>query len=294
MKVLITGTNGFIGGNLKKYFDNPLELNEDTLVTTEWLDEHKPEAVFHVGACSNTLETDVNYIMLVNYESTKIIADWCHDNDVPLIYSSSAACCGNNGLHPSNLYGWSKYVGEQYVISKGGIALRYFNVYGPGEEHKGRMASMAYQMVKAGNTKLFTGEPKRDFIYVNDVVFANLHAIEFYRYLKGKKYDVGLGEAHSFEYIADTLEIPYTYHDPSAIPEGYQFYTCSNKDEWMPRWKPQYSLNEGLILCKTYWQKLLTNQDSGQCSSEDGNLGMQDTDGSLTKLLMKVKKFFSV
>ena len=283
MSQLITGTKGFIGGNLKKYFDSPLELNEDTPVTREWLDEHKPEAVFHVGACSNTLETDVNYIMRTNYESTKIISDWCHDNNVPLIYSSSAACYGNNGVCPSNLYGWSKYVGEQYVLSRGGIALRYYNVYGPGEEHKGRMASMAFQMLKAGSTKLFPGEPKRDFIYVDDVILANLHALAHYDVLSGKKYDVGLGEAHSFEYIADTLGVPYTYHDESTIPEGYQFYTCSNKNNWMPGWAPQYSIKTTLQLCKTYWQKLLTNQESGQCLLEDGNLGMQDTDGLLIK-----------
>jgi nucleoside-diphosphate-sugar epimerase len=279
MRVLITGTNGFIGGQLKKYFDNPLEMNEDVLVTKEWLDENNPYAVLHVGACANTLETDVNYIMKVNFESTKILTDWCKANNKRMIYSSSAASYGTNGEYPSNLYGWSKYVAEQYVISNGGIALRYFNVYGPGEEHKGNMASMAYQMMKAGSAKLFPGKPKRDFIYVDDVAIANLHAFAHYNILSGKKYDVGLGEAHSFEYIADALDITYTYHDPSAIPEGYQFYTCSNPRNWMPGWAPEYSIKTTLQLCKTYWQKLLTNQDSGQCSSEDGNHGTKDTDG---------------
>jgi nucleoside-diphosphate-sugar epimerase len=196
-----------------------------------------------------------------------------------MIYSSSAASYGTNGQYPSNLYGWSKYVAEQYVISNGGVALRYFNVYGPGEEHKGNMASMAYQMFKAGEVKLFPGEPQRDFIYVDDVVLANLHALAHYDVLSGKKYDVGLGEAHTFEYIANVLEIPYTYHDSSAIPEGYQFYTCSNPRNWMPGWAPEYSIKTTLQLCKTYWQKLLTNQDNGQCSSEDGNHGTKDTDG---------------
>jgi len=279
MRVLITGTNGFIGGQLKKYFDNPLEMNEDVLVTKEWLDENKPDAVFHVGACSNTLETDVNYIMKVNFESTKILTDWCKLNNKPLVYSSSAASYGTNGEHPSNLYGWSKYVAEQYVISNGGVALRYFNVYGPGEEHKGNMASMAYQMFISGYVKLFPGKPKRDFIYVDDVAIANLHAFAHYNVLSGKKYDVGLGEAHTFEYIAEALDIPYTHHDSSAIPEGYQFYTCSNPRNWMPGWAPQHSIKTTLQLCKTYWQKLQANQDNGQCSSEDGNHGTQDTDG---------------
>lgn len=291
MKVLITGTQGFIGSNLWKHFDDPLVLNENFFLESNWssllhnaLNRHSPDAVFHVGACSNTLETDVNYIMNLNFQCTKMLTDWCKRGGKPIIYSSSAASYGTNGEYPSNLYGWSKYVAEQYVISNGGIALRYFNVYGPGEEHKGRMASMAYQMMKAGEVKLFPGEPKRDFIYVDDVILANLHALAHYDVLSGKKYDVGLGEAHSFEYIADVLDIPYTYHDQSAIPEGYQFYTCSNPRYWMPGWAPQYSLKTALKLCKTYWQKLLTNQENGQCSLEDGNLGTQDTGGLLIKL----------
>jgi ADP-L-glycero-D-manno-heptose 6-epimerase len=111
------------------------------------LNDYKVEGIFHVGACSNTLETDVNYMMTRNYESTKIISDFCSENDIPLIYSSSAANYGNNQEFPSNLYGWSKYVAEQHVIQNGGVALRYFNVYGPGEEHKGKMSSVAYQMM---------------------------------------------------------------------------------------------------------------------------------------------------
>lgn len=273
MKVLITGTNGFIGGNLKKHFDDPLEINEDIFNHGAWyislkqkLDADKPQAVFHVGACSNTLEQDADYMMTRNYEFTKILTDWCKANNVPLIYSSSAASYGTNGAYPSNLYGWSKYVAEQYVISNGGVALRYFNVYGPGEEHKGKMASMAYQMMKAGKAKLFPGEPKRDFIYVDDVVFANLHALAHYSDLAGKKYDVGLGEANTFEYIAEVLGIPYDYHNALNIPEGYQMYTCSNPKDWMPGWAPQYSIKTTLELCKTYWQKLLISQEHGQCS----------------------------
>jgi ADP-L-glycero-D-manno-heptose 6-epimerase len=257
MRILITGTNGFIGGELKTTLahEQILERNEDTLTTRQWLDEHKPEVVFHVGACSNTMETDVNYIMNVNYESTRIIADWCHHNRVPLIYSSSAACYGTDTLCPSNLYGWSKYVGEQYVIGKGGIALRYFNVYGPGEEHKGKMASMAYQMFKAGEAKLFPGKPKRDFVYVHDVVSANLFAWENYANLSGGRYDVGSGEAHTFEYIADCLEISYTYLEKSDIPKGYQTFTHSNYYDWLPGWSPKYSLKQGISLSVKHWIK---------------------------------------
>lgn len=287
MTALVTGTKGFIGKRLKEALDVlVLEMNEDVFdysnwqeVVLTWLDKYKPDVVFHVGACSDTMEIDVNYIMTRNYEFTRILTDWCYSNTVPIIYSSSAANYGTSNLYPSNLYGWSKYVGEQYVLSRGGIALRYFNVYGPGEEHKGKMASMAYQMYKAGETKLFRGEPKRDFVYVDDVVSANIFAWDHYVTLSGNKYDVGFGKAHTFEYIAHNLDIPYTYHDDDAIPKGYQFYTCSNHFDWMPGWVPKYSLKKGLTLCKMYWQKQPTNQENGQCSSEDGNLGTQDIDG---------------
>ena len=286
--IIITGTKGFIGSNLKKELESDfkiIEINEDIFKNVSWRDEVSKHfwldisGVFHVGACSNTLEKDVNYMMLVNYEFTKHLTDLCNLKGIPMIYSSSAANYGTNNLYPSNLYGWSKYTAEQYVIQNGGIALRYFNVYGPGEEHKGKMASMAYQMYNAGSAKLFPGEPKRDFVYVDDVVSANIFAWDNYVFLSGGKYDVGFGKAHTFEYIADTMGIPYTYHDESAIPKGYQFYTCSNHFDWLPGWVPKYSLKRGLFLCRMYWQKQHTSQENGQCSSEDGNLGTKDIAG---------------
>jgi ADP-L-glycero-D-manno-heptose 6-epimerase len=257
MNVLITGTNGFIGSRLKKHFDDPLEITENFLHEARWpyyleddLNECNPDAIFHVGACSNTLETDVNYIMNLNFEFTKILTDWSKINKKPLIYSSSAACYGTNGRFPSNLYGWSKYTAEQYVISNNGIALRYFNVYGPGEGRKRNMASVAYQSYakhKLGSDcKLFPKNPTRDFVYVKDIVSANLFALENYDKLNRKAYDVGFGESRSFEDVMNIMEIPFTYHEESSIPEGYQFYTCSDKSKWMPGWKPKYNLEEGL------------------------------------------------
>ena len=145
-KILITGTNGFIGKNLlnecsEKY--EVYEINENLFDTEEWwntlvqiLYDIKPDGIFHVGACSDTLEQNVNYMMTRNFEFTRILVDYSVVENVPLIYSSSAANYGTNNIHPSNLYGWSKYVAEKYVTSNGGIALRYFNVYGPLEGHK--------------------------------------------------------------------------------------------------------------------------------------------------------------
>jgi ADP-L-glycero-D-manno-heptose 6-epimerase len=258
-KIIITGTLGFIGSNLKKELESRFEIiqiNEDIFQSISWREEVSKffwtdlKAVFHVGACSNTLESDVNYMMLVNYEFTKHLSNLCASKKVSLVYSSSAANYGTNGEYPANLYGWSKYAAEDYVISKGGIGLRYFNVYGPGEENKGKMASVAYQMSVAHNDgkeiKLFPKNPRRDFVYVKDVISANLHAFENYEPLKGKYYEVGSGEPRAFEDVLDILEIPFTYHPIESIPKGYQFFTKSDGKKWMPRWFPEWNLERGL------------------------------------------------
>ena len=260
-KVIITGTRGFIGLSLMKELNRLGYLThgfDDSYFTNEnWgeklkltLDSLNYDAVFHVGACSDTLEQDVNYMMTRNYESTKIIADWCKLKNKPLIYSSSAANYGVNNLHPSNLYGWSKYVAEDYVRLTGGIGLRYFNVYGFDESHKGKMASVAYQMIQKqkNNEKisLFPKKPKRDFVYVKDVVDANIYALDNFEKLNGEYYEVGSGNARSFEDVLDILKIDFQYTDESVIPKGYQFYTCSDKTKWMSGWEPKWNLENGL------------------------------------------------
>lgn len=269
-KVLLTGSKGFIGQNLKieliKQGFDVIEINEDIFSSTGWkvelllfLIRNKPNAIFHVGACSDTLEKDVNYMMILNFEFTKMLVDWSLQNDSKLIYSSSAASYGENNLHPSNLYGWSKYVAEQYVITNNGIGLRYFNVYGPKEEHKGKMASVAYQSyikhMNGEECKLFPKKPTRDFVYVKDIISANIYAFLNYDNLNKKYYDVGSGESRSFEDVLNNLEIPYTYHDEKMIPEGYQFFTCSDKDKWMTGWKSEYNLEKGLKDYKDYLEQ---------------------------------------
>jgi ADP-L-glycero-D-manno-heptose 6-epimerase len=271
-KILITGTNGFIGSKLKEKLVSVghelYELNEDYFDLESWFSELyvslrriKYDVVFHVGACSDTLEKDVDYMMTRNYESTKIITDYCKENNIPLIYSSSAANYGINNNYPSNLYGWSKYVAEGYVISNGGIGLRYFNVYGPGEENKGKMASVAYQMYKKNLNgeiiNIFPKKPLRDFVYVKDVISANIYAWKKYNDLKGCYYEVGSGDARPFEDVLSLLDIQYGYTDENSIPEGYQFYTCSNNNKWMIGWKPEWNLDSGL---KDY-KKMLDNEN---------------------------------
>lgn len=266
--ILITGSKGFVGKNLLKKLKDLgqeilIEINEEIFDSETWdsdltqiLIDNQPEVIFHLGACSDTLELDVNYMMKLNYEFTKVLVDWSKSNNSKLIYSSSAANYGVNGKYPSNLYGWSKYVAEQYVVSNNGVALRYFNVYGPGEEHKGRMASVLYQSylkrLDGKSWKLFPKKPTRDFVYVEDVISANIFAEKNYFKFNKNWYEVGSGESRTFEDALDCMGILYYYHDESSIPKGYQFYTCSNRNKWMKGWKPEFKLEKGVIEYKIY------------------------------------------
>ena len=266
-KVLITGTNGFIGSQLKNELENlghkVYELNEDYFDLDSWYSELYVsirridyDVIFHVGACSDTLEQNVNYMMIRNYESTKILTDYSKEKNIPIIYSSSAANYGTNNYYPSNLYGWSKYAGEGYVISNGGIALRYFNVYGPGEQNKGRMASVAYLMyIKNKNSEdifLFPKKPLRDFVYIKDIISANIFAWKGYNELNSKYYEVGSGDAKSFEDVLNLLSIEFKYTEEDMIPKGYQFFTCSDNKKWMPGWEPKWPLEKGIADYKNY------------------------------------------
>jgi ADP-L-glycero-D-manno-heptose 6-epimerase len=242
------------------------ELGEEYFNVSDWkaeltnaLESANPETVFHVGACSNTLEQDVQFMMIRNYESTKVISDWCNLKGRKLIYSSSAAIYGEDGRFPSNLYGWSKYVAEDYVLKNGGVALRYFNVYGPGEELKGNMASFLYQAYLKQCAKeevlIFPGKPLRDFVYIKDVISANIHAAEFYEYLQGKYFEVSTGLAHSFEEVLDIFGLVYKYSNQTLIPRGYQFFTQGDPSKWMKGWTPRFSLQHGVLEYKYYLEK---------------------------------------
>jgi len=183
------------------------------------------EAVFHQGACSDTMESDGRYMMDNNYRYSRMLLDWCQDEAVPLIYASSAAVYGAGPEYreerrcekPLNVYGYSKFLFDQYVrrifpsSSSQVVGLRYFNVYGPNEAHKGRMASVAfhaYNQFKAeGRVKLFVGsdgyrdgEQRRDFIHVDDVVAVNLWLLER-RDVSGI-FNCGTGKAQSFNRVA--------------------------------------------------------------------------------------------
>jgi ADP-L-glycero-D-manno-heptose 6-epimerase len=268
--VLVTGSKGFIGKNLSNHLSqieqNVQLIDADYFQDEDWkrsllnfLEKCNPKAVFHVGACSNTLESNVQLMMEQNYESTKLISNWCNEKKRKLIYSSSAANYGAGGKYPSNLYGWSKYVAEDYVCKNGGVSLRYFNVYGPGEESKGVMSSFLYQsyinMNQGNKVILFPGGPSRDFVYITDVVDANVYALENFPKLAGGCYDVATGYSRQFEEVLNLAGIEFSYAEDVQIPSGYQFYTCGDPEKWMPGWKPNYFLEDGVIEYMNYLQK---------------------------------------
>lgn len=267
-KFLVTGARGFIGKNLVSYLkglgSEVVEIDAEQGRLAKGDVEKLTSAVscvFHVGANSNTMEKNLNSLFEQNFSSTLEWADSCNKYEKPLIYSSSAASYGTDGSAPSNPYGWSKYAAEELVKSKSGISLRYFNVYGPGETHKGVMASFAHQAHVANAmgeaVKIFPGTPKRDFVHVFDVVQANLIAYLNSNELFGRVFDVGTGTAISFERVLELMEIAFEYLPETSIPAGYQFYTKARRDKFIPNWKPEISPEVGFTEynqhLKTMW-----------------------------------------
>ena len=253
---IVTGACGFIGANLVKALnargiDNVIAVDNlkradkfKNLVDCEiadYLDKHEfidmvqaghfdgaVEAIFHEGACSDTMETDGHYMMENNFRYTTTLLDFCLDHEVPLLYASSAAVYGGGRIFsesrehegPLNVCGYSKFLFDQIVrrrvLADGGIGsqvvgFRYFNVYGPREQHKGRMASVAFhhfnQYRATGQVKLFegcdgyaNGTQSRDFVYIDDVVNVNMYFLDHPE--KSGIFNLGTGRAQPFNDIA--------------------------------------------------------------------------------------------
>jgi ADP-L-glycero-D-manno-heptose 6-epimerase len=215
----------------------------------------KIRAVFHQGACSATTEWNGEYIMNNNYNYSKRLLHWCQTKKIPFIYASSASVygTGNHGFrihrdceHPINMYAYSKFQFDQYVrrllptSTSQIVGLRYFNVYGSREQHKGNMSSTVWhfnqQLLSGDEVKLFegcdgyaNGEQQRDFVYVNDVVKVNLWFLD--KPDISGIFNVGTGLAQSFNKMAETVikwhnrgrihYIPF----PSHLKGAYQSYT---------------------------------------------------------------------
>lgn len=199
-------------------------------------------AVLHQGACSDTMEADGQYMMDNNYQYSLALLDYCQSDDIPFIYASSASVYGGGKTFreqrefeaPLNVYGYSKFLFDQIVrrrwedLSAQVVGLRYFNVYGPRESHKGRMASVAFhhfhQYRATGKVRLFegcdgygNGEQRRDFVSIEDVVKVNLHFLD-HSDLSGI-FNLGTGRAQSFnELAAATVNACRRLDGKAALP----------------------------------------------------------------------------
>ncbi len=254
MSIIVTGAAGFIGANLVRALNDRGEtdiLAVDNLTRADkfrnladceiadYLDKAefrallgrgaigRTDAVFHQGACSDTMESDGRYMLDNNYRYSLELLDWCQQRKVPYIYASSASVYGLGPVFaegrahekPLNVYGYSKFLFDQIVRRRLSalvapvVGLRYFNVYGPREAHKGRMASVAWhhfsQYRAESRVRLFEGshgyadgEQRRDFIHVDDAVAVNLF---FYEKPASGLYNVGTGRAQAFNDVALTV-----------------------------------------------------------------------------------------
>ncbi|MGH8508677.1 MAG: ADP-glyceromanno-heptose 6-epimerase [Gammaproteobacteria bacterium] len=213
-----------------------------------------PEIVFHCGACTVTTLWEGRYMMRNNYHYSKELLEYCLDHGVRMIYASSAAVYGQSktfvetqdALVPLNVYGYSKLLFDDYVRRRlptsptQVVGLRFFNVYGPGEGHKGPMASLVYhldcQLRSQGAVRIFSGshgygngEQRRDFVYIDDVVTVCLWFLEHHEH--SGLFNLGTGHSRSFNDLAraviawhgkGTIEyIPF----PKELFDHYQAFT---------------------------------------------------------------------
>jgi len=302
--IVVTGGAGFIGSNIVKGLNEAGEedilvvdnlsnaekhLNLNSLSIADYIDKDEflqklnkfknVSAIFHQGACSSTTEQDGKYMMSNNYEYSKNLLNYSLENSIDFLYASSASVYGNGDAgfvekreaeYPLNVYGFSKFAFDNYVrrvlpqVKSQVLGLRYFNVYGPQENHKGRMASVAFhlfhQLQETGKMKLFEGSGhfRRDFIHVADTVKINLH---FYEAKTSGIFNAGTGKARSFEDIATTLQSLHRSGEIKSIPfpedlhGKYQEFTEAGLDKLRAAGynKEFMSLEEGV---EQYYEQL--------------------------------------
>lgn len=248
----------------------------------EWLKEKDVKAIIHLGACSSTVERDANYLLENNYRFTIRLAEYAVKRGIRFIYASSAATYGDGSqgfsdahedlekLEPLNMYGYSKHLVDLWLKREGYldhvVGLKYFNVFGPNEFHKGRMASVILKMVpdvqKSGTIKLFKssepqkfgdGDQVRDFIYVKD---AARMTVQFLHNNVNGIYNVGTGQEGTWNMIAKGVikgvDVPgkIEYIDmPNDLIGKYQNYTCADmqKSSSSKLFLPKFSLEEAVV-----------------------------------------------
>jgi ADP-L-glycero-D-manno-heptose 6-epimerase len=303
--ILVTGASGFIGSVIVKHLNDLGEQDiilcdhfgheekwknlrdlkytsfiqvEDLLTHPMWKKPAPFKAIYHMGACSDTTEMNMDFLYKNNTEFTNTLLTFAADKNIPIVYASSAATYGageqgyfddHNGikdLKPLNKYGYSKQLSDEWILKqkkkpKVWFGVKFFNVFGPQEYHKGKMSSVVFQSYnqinQLGEVKLFKshradfkhGEQLRDFVYVKDVVRAMVELIE-----AGKKkptlsgiYNLGTGEARSFHDLVKATfksmgkKPKIIFIDmPEELRNQYQYYTQAEMNKFkraLPKFK---------------------------------------------------------
>jgi len=289
--IVVTGGAGFIGSNLVNRLqkidpksnitvvDNfstgsklNLKLFKGKIINKDInnldLDKYfnKVDQIYHQAAITDTTIMDENLMIKTNFESFKNILNFSLDNNIKLVYASSAATYGNSnppmrvgfGEKPTNIYGISKLKCDNLVRNilnnkdSQVVGLRYFNVYGPNEKYKGKMSSMIWQLFnqikEKKNPKIFKyGEQKRDFVYVSDVVNANISAMNGVPGI----YNVGTGKSETFNKIIKIINNKIGSKNLTEyIDNPYEFYqenTCADlRNSRFIDYSPKFNLENGI------------------------------------------------
>ncbi len=304
--IVITGACGFIGSCFVRHLNDlgidNLILVDDFKNSEKWKNlrrkrfkeliskekvfsflegkENQIEAFVHLGACSDTLEREGDYLLENNYRFSIRLVEMALKEKIPFVYASSAATYGDGKLgfsdqesllyqyEPLNLYGFSKHLFDLWLYEKKKldqvVGLKYFNVFGPNENHKGRMASMVYKMAhkvkEEGTIQLFKstephlykdGEQVRDFIYVKDVVKMTYFLLQQRKKKKASGiFNIGRGKAVTWNSLAKALfkalgkKVSLEYVDmPEEMVKGYQNYTKAEMGKFF-RLAPSFSFTE--------------------------------------------------
>lgn len=253
--------------------------------------ENEIDAVIHMGACSDTEEKNGDYLMENNYRFSVRLADWALSHNKRFIYASSAATYGDGSfgfsdnedaieiLRPLNMYGFSKHLFDLWMKREGGlkkaVGLKYFNVFGPNEYHKGRMASMVLKMTdkvqtdgiirlyKSTQARFKDGEQCRDFIYLKDAVGMTCSFLEPRNLSFCGIFNIGRGEAATWNQLARALfqalnkKERIEYIDMSGdLAKQYQNYTCADMSKFHKIF-PEYQQTALVPAVRDYVQEYL-------------------------------------